>query len=163
MYTPLALLDLHALLTARTALLPVTGGVVTGFAFAFFRGRLGRLSFFGNRDSESLMNFSSLGALRCICGTQHPEGVAVERRQFCRSCGCEVAESNTKLLEKQLTRKEIKAMTMSLRRAAMRASHLELPPTINNVEELHRYLDSAEPKVPRMPPPSGSTKEQRVH
>jgi hypothetical protein len=165
MYSPLALLDLPAVLITHAALIPVTGGLMTGFAFAFFRGNLGRLLLFGNRESESLMNFSSLGTLRCVCGEKHPEGVAVDRRQFCRSCGCEVVASNTTMLDKHLSRKEIKAMTASLRKAAIRASHLELPPTITTVAELHRYLDSSEPKTSRTPPPSGSSQaeQHRVH
>jgi len=166
MLTPLALFDLPAILTTRAAL-PVTGGLMAGFAVAFFRGSLGqRLGLFGNRESDSLMNFSSMGTLRCICGTSHPEGVSLDRRQICRSCGCEVVASNTTMLDKQLTHKEIKAMTASLRKAAIRASHLELPPTITTIEELHRYLDSSEAKTPRMPPPSnGSTtsEQHRVH
>ena len=58
---------------------------------------------------------------------------------------------NEEMLNKYLSPKEIKAMTKSLRRAAIRASHLELPPSITTVEELHRYLDTSEPKDPRTP------------
>ena len=43
-------------------------------------------------------------------------------------------------------------VTQSLRRAAIRASHLELPPTITTIDELHQYLNSPEPKLPRTPP-----------
>jgi len=152
MVSPLALVDLRALLTARAALIPVTGGVMTGFAFALFRGSLGRLFLFGDKESESVMNFAALGTLRCICGEKHPAGVAVDRRQFCRSCGCEVGAVNTTQLERQLSQKEIKAMTESLRRAAIRASHLELPPTITSIDQLHQYLDSPETKNPKTPP-----------
>src|ERR1700676_784960 len=122
MYFPLALISLPTTLTASAAVLPITGGMMAGFTFALFRGSLGRIFLFGNRESESLMSFSSTGTLRCICGEKHPEGVTMDRRQFCRSCGCEVVASNTTLLDKHLTRKEIKAMTASLRRAAIRAS-----------------------------------------
>jgi len=165
MFSPLALFDLPALLTTHAALAPVTGGVMTGFAFALFRGSLGRLFLFGNRESDSLMSFSSMGTLRCICGEKHPESVSMDRRQFCRSCGCEVVASNTTMLDKHLSRREIKAMTASLRRAAIRASHLELPPTITTVEELYRYLDGSEPKSSRTSPPTGSNKveQQQVH
>jgi hypothetical protein len=41
-----------------------------------------------------------------------------------------------------LTAREIKRLTRSLRRAAARANHLELPPTITTIEALHRYLDA---------------------
>jgi len=125
---------------------------MTGFAFALYRGTLGRLFSSSVNDSESIMNFSPLGTLKCVCGEQHPAGVAVDRRQFCRSCGCEVMATNTAALDRHLSQKEIKAMTQSLRRAAIRASHLELPPTITTIDELHQYLNSAEPKAPRTPP-----------
>ena len=150
MYSQLALLDLRAFLTARTTLIPVTGGVMTGFAIALFRGSIGRLFLMGNRESDSLMNFASLGTLRCICGEQHPAGVSADRRQFCRRCGCEVAATNTTMVDKHLSKREIKAMTSSLRRAAIRASHLELPPTITTISELHEYLESSEPKSIRV-------------
>ena len=164
MHFPLALFDLRAILTAHASLMPVAGGVMAGLTFALFRGSLGRLFLFGNRESQSLMTFSSLGTLRCICSEKHPEDVTGDRRQFCRSCGCEVVVSNTRLLDKHLTRKEIKAMTASLRNAAVRASHLELPPTIATVEELHRYLETPEAKTPRVPSdPSGKIERQRVH
>jgi hypothetical protein len=148
MLSPLASIDLRTILTARAALVPVTGGVMAGFAIALFRGSIGRLLLFG-KEQESLMNFSNLGTLRCICGEKHPKGIGVDRRQFCRSCGCEIVATNTALLDKHLTRKEIKAMTSSLSLAALRASHLELPPTITTIEELHEYLESPLPKVPR--------------
>jgi len=152
MYSPTVLPDLRALLTARAALIPVTGGIMTGFAFALYRGTLGRLFASDARDSESIMNFSPLGTLKCVCGEKHPEGVAVDRRQFCRSCGCEVLATNTAQLDRHLSQKEIKAMTRSLRLAAIRASHLELPPTVTTIEELHQYLNSPESKTPRTPP-----------
>ena len=146
MYSPLALLDLRAFLTARTTLIPVTGGVMTGFAIALFRGSIGRFFLSGNREADSLMNFASLGTLRCICGEQHPASVKADRRQFCRRCGCEVAAANTTMVDKHLSKREIKVMTANLRRAANRASHLELPPTITTISELHEYLQSSEPK-----------------
>ena len=160
MYSPLALLDLGAFLTARTTLIPVTGGVMTGFAIALYRGSIGRLLPLGGRDSNSVMNFSSMGTLRCICGEQHPAGIAADRRQFCRSCGCEVAATNTSMVDKHLSKREIKAMTASLRRAAMRASHLELPPTITSIDELYEYLESSEPRKMRAKP---SHPGQAVH
>ena len=165
MFSPLAFIDLHSVLSTHGALAPVAGGVMAGFAIALFRGSLGRLFLFG-KEPESLMNFASMGTLRCICGEQHPEGVGSDRRQFCRSCGCEVVAANTSMLDKHLTRKEIKAMTTSLRDAAMRASHLELPPTITTVDELHRYLNSPIPKYPLTPAARQSqsqVEQQRVH
>jgi hypothetical protein len=149
MNSPFALLDF---LSARSTLLPVSGGVMCGLAFAIFRGGIARLRPLAGRDSKSLMNFSSLGTLRCVCGAQHPEGVLADRRQFCRSCGCEVVAADEPMLNKHISPREIKAMTRSLRRAAVRASHLELPPSITTVEELHRYLESSETKNERTPP-----------
>ena len=152
MYPPLALLDLRTLLSARAALIPVTGGIMTGFAFALYRGTLGRLFTSDVKESESIMNFSPLGTLKCVCGEKYPANMPADRRQFCRSCGCEVMAANTAELDRHLSPKEIKAMTQSLRRAAIRASHLELPPTITTIDELHQYLNSPEPKLPRTPP-----------
>ena len=122
---------------------------MTGFAIALFRGSIGRLLLLGTRDSDSLMNFSSMGTLRCICGQQHPAGVKADRREFCRRCGCEVAATNSSMVDKHLSKREIKAMTSSLRRAAIRASHLELPPTITTISELHEYLECSSPKSVR--------------
>lgn len=164
MVSPLALIDLHSVLTARSALLPVTGGVMTGFTVALFRGRLGRILFSGKDESNSLMNFASTGTLHCICGEQHPQGIARDRRQFCRSCGCEVVASDMTMLDKNLSKKEIKAMTASLQRAAMRAHHLELPPTITTVQQLNAYLASSEPREPRLAAARPSQVEQpQVH
>ncbi len=160
MITPFDLLqDLRTTLSARSTLLPVTGGVMCGVAVAIFRGGIARI-LPSARDSESLMNFSSQGSLRCVCGAKHPEGLLADRRQFCRSCGCEVVAPNEEMLNKELSTKEIKAMTRSLRRAAIRASHLELPPSITTVEELHRYLESSEPKNDRTPPTRPTSIEQ---
>jgi hypothetical protein len=160
MYTPVALLDLFALPLSRAAMIPIIGGIVTGLSFALFRGRIGGLRPFGERTSESLMNFSSLGTLRCICGAKHTTQGEPDRRQFCRSCGCEVVGQDPALLEKQYSKHEIKEMTRTLRQAAIRASHLELPPSITNVEELKRYLESSEEKSPRTPPTRPTSVEQ---
>jgi len=152
MYSLSAGPNLRALFTARAALIPVTGGIMTGIAFALYRGTLGRLFTSEVKDSDSLMNFSRLGTLKCVCGETHPESISADRRQFCRSCGCEVMATNSAQLDRHLSPKEIKAMTRSLRLAAVRASHLELPPTVTSIEELHQYLNSTEPKAPRTPP-----------
>jgi len=162
MVSTFALIELQTLLTARAALLPVTGGVMAGFAVALFRGGLGRVLLSGKEPS--IMRFASVGTLRCICGETHPEGAGADRRQICRSCGLEVVAADTTLLDKHLTTKEIKAMTASLRDAAMRASHLELPPTVTSITELHRYLDSPVPKILRTSATRPTAVEQqRVH
>jgi hypothetical protein len=153
--------QLHQMLTTRAAVVPVTAGAVCGLACAVLRGRIGRFSL-GSSDARSLMNFSSNGSLHCVCGTQHPESLLADRRQFCRSCGCEIVVQDHALLDKQLTPKEIKAITRSLRLASIRASQLELPPSITTVEELHRYLalSDSTPRRRTAPPPSSSVVEQ---
>ncbi len=134
-------------LLAHQAMLPVTGGAFAGLAFALFRSPVRP---FGIRDSESLMNFSSLGTLRCICGPTHPANVGADRRDFCRSCGCEVVAQDETLLNRQMSRGEAEKITRELRDAAIRASRLELPPSLTSVAALQQYLRSdAKQSVPR--------------
>jgi hypothetical protein len=142
MHSPLAFIDLHSLMALHRAFLPVAGGACLGIAFSLFRG--GRFS--ASEDRASIMHLAALGSLRCICGADTRDGAMKDRRQFCRSCGCEIVAANRELLDKQLSSREIKAMTRSLRRAAIRASYLELPPSVTSIDELHRYLASVEPK-----------------
>jgi len=145
--------DLHTALMSRVALFPAAAGAVCGVACAMWRSGIA----WTHRDSRSLMNFSSHGSLHCICGTQHPQGLLADRRQVCRTCGCEVVAQNPAMLDKQLSPKEIRAMTRSLRLAAIRASHLQLPPSITTVEELHRYLSLSETKpIRRAVPMAGA-------
>lgn len=161
MFSPLALAKLHSLSSLHAGLIPAACGSIMGLA-AIFRGTLANLHLFGPRESQSIMNFSPLGTLRCICGEEH-EGPA-ERRHFCRSCGCEVVATNPALLYKELTRAEIRSMTKSLRQAAIRAENLELPSTVTSVGELHRYLRTPERKESRTPPRPPSAMEQtQVH
>ena len=124
-------------LFAHEAMLPVAGGAFAGLAFALFRSPVRP---FGIRESESLMNFSSLGTLRCICGSNHPASVESDRRQFCRSCGCEVVAADETQLNRRLSKGEVRKMTRELRDAAIRASRLELPPTVTSVAALQQYL-----------------------
>lgn len=126
-------------LFAHQAMLPVAGGAFAGLAFALFRSPVRP---FGIRESESLMNFSSLGTLRCICGPGHPAGIKSDRRQFCRSCGCEVAAVDETLLHREVSKGEARKITRELRDAAIRASHLELPPSVTSVTALQQYLSS---------------------
>ena len=58
------------------AMLPVVGGAFAGLSLALLRLPV-RL--FGLHESESLMNFSSLGMLRCICAESHMEERGQER------------------------------------------------------------------------------------
>ncbi len=131
-----ATLSLQTLL-AHQAMLPAAGGVFAGLTFALFRSPVRP---FGIRESESLMNFSSLGTLRCICGPGHPASIKSDRRQFCRSCGCEIAAVDETLLHRKVSKAEARKMTRELRDAAIRASHLELPPSVTSVTALQQYL-----------------------
>ncbi len=121
----------------HAAMLPVAGGALAGTAFALFRSPD---SPFRQQESESLMNFSSLGKLRCICGTSHLHKMEADRREFCRTCGCEVPEVDPSLLDRQVSRREARQLTRDLRSAARRAGHLELPASITSIAELQAYL-----------------------
>ena len=152
----IALSHLSLFFASHTALMPVIGLACSGFAIALLQTPGEALRPFGVSEAESIMNFSSLGTLRCICGAEHSNNAAEDRRQFCRSCGCEVVRVDTAQFDKHLTRKEIKAMTRNLRNAAIRAKNMELPPSITSIEELNAYLATAEPND-KMPPPSRPT------
>jgi hypothetical protein len=143
--------------------LPVTGLTCSGLAIALLRAPLD-LRPFGISDSESIMNFSSLGTLRCVCGAEHREDPTAERRQFCRSCGCELIETDRALLHKELTRREIRAITRQLRTAGIRARNLDLPPSITSIEDLNRYL-AGSPSPSKLPPPSrpATVEQPKVH
>jgi hypothetical protein len=143
--------------------LPVTGLTCSGLAIALLRAPLD-LRPFGISESESIMNFSSLGTLRCVCGAEHAENPTADRRQFCRSCGCEVIETDRRLLQKELTPKEIRAMTRQLRTAAIRARNLDLPPSITSIEDLNRYL-AGSPSSSKLAPPSrpAAIEQPQVH
>jgi hypothetical protein len=141
MFSPIALFPLRALASVRNAVMPAASGACA--AIGFVPARSGRPRAEGS--PASIMNFGSLGVLRCVCHHSGPR----ERRQFCRSCGFEVVTPDEALLSKKLSRREIKAMMRSLSRAANRAGNLELPATITNIHQLHRYLDGAEPKAMR--------------
>ena len=133
-------------LFSHQAVLPAAGGVFAGVALALSRSPARP---FGIRESESLMNFSTLGRLRCICGTNHAPDEVSDRRQFCRSCGFEVVAVGETLLEMEVSKVEVRRKARELRHAAIRASHLELPASITCVEELQRYLSSDVKKLAR--------------
>lgn len=124
-------------LFTHAATLPLAGGAFAGLAFALFRSPVRP---FGIRESESLMNFSSLGSLRCICGPSHPAGIESDRREVCRSCGCEIVAVDETLLKRHMSREEARKVTRDLRDAAIRASRLELPPSVTSVAALQQYL-----------------------
>lgn len=144
-------------LLSHDALLPAAGGVLTGATFALSRSPVRP---FGIRESESLMNFSSLGTLRCICGPTHSESSGLDRREFCRSCGFEVVPVDEAWLKVEMSKAEVRRKTRELRQAAIRAAHLELPASITSVLELQQYLSSDVTKVLRSSAGSQSTVEQ---
>ncbi len=144
-----ALLDVQALFSKHVALFPMAGVTGAGLAFAFFRAPMLHVRPFGVREFESIMNFSSLGTLRCICGAAHGEEATEDRRQFCRSCGCEVIAQDEQLLSRQLSRAEIVERTRTLRSAAIRARYRDLPPSITSISELNRYLTDCGPMKKR--------------
>ena len=160
MHTPLAVLDLFS---ART-IFHGASVAFAGLGFALFGRTISQLRPLGVRESESLMNFSSLGTLTCICNAEQSELDFADRRLFCRGCGCEVIAKDQAMLTKELSHVEIRAMTRSLRQAAIRASNLELPTTISSLDELERYLDDPEPKTPRTPPTQSTPVEHpQIH
>jgi hypothetical protein len=138
--------DLHHHYLSAGLAVPAAGLGLMGASITLCRHSIARLLPARTRD-KSLMDFSSLGALHCVCGVQHPETLQADRRQTCRSCGCEIVPADPARLELQISRSEIKAMTRSLRRAALRASHLDLPPQVTTVHELHRYLNGGAAKT----------------
>jgi hypothetical protein len=163
MNTWMALSHLQSFFENHTVFMPVAGLACSGLAVALLRAPLD-LRPFGVTESESIMNFSSLGTLRCVCGSEHTQNAINDRRQFCRACGCEVVHTNRSLLDKQLSRSEIRAMTRQLRTAAIRSRNLELPPSITSITELNQYLAGDEP-TSKLPPPSRPTamEQPQIH
>jgi hypothetical protein len=163
MNTWTVLSHLQSFFENHTVFMPVAGLACSGLAVALLRAPLD-LRPFGVSESESIMNFSSLGTLRCICGAEHTQNASPDRRQFCRSCGCEVVTTDRSLLDRQLTRSEIRAMTRQLRTAAIRSRNLELPPSITSIDELNQYLAGTEPSS-KLPPPSRPTtvEQPQIH
>jgi hypothetical protein len=103
-------------------------------------------------ESESLMNFSKQGALRCICMETDPNGSGLERRQFCRTCSFEVMPRDQALLTKEISSEEIKRMTRSLKYAAKLARNVSIPASIQDVHAFHAWMASEDRKEPRIPP-----------
>jgi hypothetical protein len=164
MFLLTALTQIHNFIESHPAFMPVSGLACSGFAVAMLRAPLD-LRPFGVSESESIMNFSSLGTLRCVCGVDCTNTGAPDRRQFCRSCGCEVVVQDASLLEKPLSKAEIRAMTRQLRTAAIRSRNLELPPSITCIDDLNRYLAGSEPTNTKLPPPGRPTtiEQPQIH
>jgi hypothetical protein len=163
MYHLTALSQVQFFIANHAAFLPVAGLASSGLAVALLRAPLD-LRPFGVSEAESIMNFSSLGTLRCICGAEHTENPRPDRRQFCRACGCEMVATDPNLLHKQLSRSEIRAMARQLRTAAIRSRNMELPPSITSIKELNLYLAGSE-AASKLPPPSRPTtvEQPQIH
>jgi hypothetical protein len=141
---------------ARHFIVPALGFFGSGLVVVLVRSTWVRHRVLGMPEKSSLMDFSALGTLQCICGSVQANSLKPDRRQFCRNCGCEVVARDTSLLIKQLSAQEIRSITRTLRQAATRASELEIPPNITTIAELQEYLKSEEKKKPRnsSPPPT---------
>ena len=106
----------------------------------------------GVSETESIMQFARLGRLTCLCSGRHAVETDADRREVCRGCGGQAEATEGDLLERYVSPGEIRAMTLSLKQAGIRARGIEIPGTIRSLEELHRYLDEYRGKRGRKPP-----------
>ncbi len=146
MYLPSFFSNLDLLLQHRGLALPAAMASFVGLAGTFFWGSLRQLRHAGTSETDALMNLSTLGTLRCICGPDPQTTFAEDRRQFCRGCGLEVTSPDASLLEKNLSRREIERRVVTLRVAAIRARNVEVPPSVRCIEDLNAYLASDDVK-----------------
>ncbi|SNS34053.1 hypothetical protein SAMN05421770_101572 [Granulicella rosea] len=105
-------------------------------------------------ESESIMNFSSLGALTCICEESQP-GLThrAERRASCRTCGHAIVHREEARLDTVLSPREIAQIAAKLREAAVDARGMAIPSSVENIDQLVDYLHHAEPPQPPNDPP----------
>ena len=154
---PLLLVSCYMLATreASADVIPSTFGLVvlvvwlTRRAFRAFKGRI-------PEENESIMNFSPLGVLTCICDESDPgDAVAVrhERRQTCRTCGHAIIARDPARVDAVLTSREISNIQAKLRYAAVKSKGMDLPTSIEDVDQLVDYLQTA-PAAPPSDPPS---------
>jgi hypothetical protein len=139
--------------TASPDLVPPTFGLVVLFvwlvsrAFRSFRDRL-------PEENESVMNFSPLGLLTCICEQAEPDdsvAVRAERRQTCRGCGHSIVAREPARLQAVLSSRDIASQQTKLRKAAVRAKGLDIPTSVENIDQLLDYLDEAPAAPPSGP------------
>ncbi len=151
---PLFLFSLHLVAVYPSALLTaslVSLAVVGIWGTKQFRQLFGK----GVPDeSESIMNFSSLGALTCICQDSKP-GLThrAERRQSCRTCGHAIVQRDEARLDAELSPKEIAQIAARLRDAAVESRGMAIPSSVENIDQLVEYLHHADPPPPPSDPP----------
>ena len=87
--------------------------------------------------ADSLMNFSPLGALSCLCLPGVVSAKRLERRCSCRACGNRIAAADVTLLYKRQTPREIRLLVQSLHRAGVDARRIEVPRTMQDLGKLH--------------------------
>jgi hypothetical protein len=92
---------------------------------------------FGISESESLMNFSPLGSLECICQPTDAATSAHDRRSSCRACGHAIVAHDPISLYQPLSRNEIRRITENLRRAGIDARKVAIPASVTNLSALH--------------------------
>lgn len=114
--------------------------------------RLLALRPFGIGESESIMQFSRLGSLTCLCDGRHATSSNADRRQVCRDCGGLPEGCDRELLDRTTSAGEERALVQSLRLAGVRARGQEIPEHIRTLAELHAYLDAQHGKRGRKPP-----------
>ena len=93
---------------------------------------------FGIAEAESLMNFLSLGSLRCHCEPTDAAEPRNDRRRSCRTCGNAILATEPTRLYEQLSKAEIRQITRRLRRAGMDSRHVEVGSHLTNLSGLHR-------------------------
>ncbi len=92
----------------------------------------------GEARSDSLMNFSPLGALSCLCLPGVVSAKRLERRCSCRACGNRIAAVDVTQLYKRQTPNEIRLLVQSLHRASIDARRIEVPRTMQDLGKLHQ-------------------------
>ncbi len=94
------------------------------------------------QGDRSLMAFSSLGKLTCVC---HPEGgreVQKDRRGSCRACGHQVVVASASELSREMSKAEIRMMVKSLERAVARGDHQAMRQMSTSTEEMTQVVDA---------------------
>ena len=107
---------------------------------------------FGIAETESIMQFARLGTLTCLCASRHAVKTDADRRQVCRECGCLAPACEGELLDRAASAAEIQVIVGSLRLAGVRARGVDIPETVQSIQELHAYLDGYRGKRGRKPP-----------
>lgn len=86
--------------------------------------------FFAGTESDSLMNVSASGTLRCHCEPTDAAEPQNDRRRSCRTCGHAIVSSDPTLLYHPLSRTDIRAITRRLRHAGTDALRIDHAPRL---------------------------------